>query len=65
MLSRRRGTRIYEETSRMKQLIRRLWTDDSGQDLVEYALLLVLLKLVVMAALRSMGPAMAGLFSGI
>ena len=49
----------------MKQLIRRLWTDDSGQDLVEYALLLVLLTLVVIAALRILGPTIAGFFNNI
>ena len=39
----------------MTQQIRRLWADDSGQDMVEYALLLVLLTLVVIAALRLIG----------
>ena len=65
MLSRRRGTRIYEETSRMKQLIRRLWTDESGQDMVEYALLLVLITLVVIVALRIMGPVISNFFNDV
>ena len=43
MLSRRRGTRIYEETSRMKQLIRRLWTNESGQDMVMQAVSMAML----------------------
>jgi pilus assembly protein Flp/PilA len=49
----------------MKLLIRRLWTDESGQDLVEYALLLVLLVLIVIAALRVLGPTIAGFFNNV
>lgn len=52
-----------EERSGMHQQIRRLWTDDSGQDMVEYALLLVLLTLVVIAALRILGPTISGFFN--
>ena len=49
----------------MTQHIRRLWTDESGQDLVEYALLLVLLTLVVIAALTLLGPAISSFFNDI
>ena len=49
----------------MKQLIRRLWTDESGQDLVEYALLLVLITLVVIVAMRILGPAIANFFNDV
>jgi Flp pilus assembly pilin Flp len=49
----------------MTQQFRRLWTDESGQDLVEYALLLVLLTLVVIAALRILGPTIAGFFNEV
>ena len=49
----------------MKQQIRRFWTDESGQDLVEYALLLVLLTLIVVAALRLLGPTIANFFNNV
>ena len=49
----------------MKQQIRRLWTDESGQDMVEYALLVVLITLVVIIALRIMGPVIAGFFNDV
>lgn len=49
----------------MKQQFRRLWTDDAGQDLVEYALLLVLLTLVVIAALRILGPVIGTFFNDV
>ena len=53
------------EKRRMTQQIRRLWTDESGQDMVEYALLLVLLTLVVIVALRILGPVLAGFFNDV
>ena len=34
----------------MKNFLSTLWTDDSGQDMAEYALLLVLIAVVVAAA---------------
>ena len=49
----------------MRQQLSRLWTDDSGQDLVEYALLVVLVTLVVVAALRVLGPTVAGFFNNV
>ena len=49
----------------MTQQIRLFWTDESGQDLVEYALLLVLIVLVVILALRILGPAIAGFFNDV
>ena len=42
---------------------RRLWADDSGQDLAEYALMLVLLTVIVIAALTLMGPTIAEFFN--
>ena len=48
-----------------ERLLRGLWTDESGQDLVEYALLLVLLTIVVIAALQLLGPTIAGFFNNV
>jgi Flp pilus assembly pilin Flp len=47
------------------QQLRRLWTDEAGQDLVEYALLAVLLTLVVIGALRVLGPIVGGFFNDV
>ena len=41
----------------MKELMKRLWKDDSGQDLTEYALLLVLVALVAVSALQGLATA--------
>jgi pilus assembly protein Flp/PilA len=45
--------------------IQTLWTDESGQDLVEYALLVALIAIIVIAALRVLGPVIATVFNNI
>lgn len=47
----------------MKYLLKRLWQEESGQDLTEYALLLVLIALVCIAAITGLSTAIAGLYS--
>jgi pilus assembly protein Flp/PilA len=45
--------------------LKALWLDESGQDLAEYALLLALIAIVVIVALRLLGPTIANLFNTI
>ena len=45
--------------------VQALWKDESGQDLVEYALLVALIAIVVIAALRILGPIIANVFNNI
>ena len=47
----------------MKSFFVRLLTDEAGQDLTEYALLLVLLSLAAIASLSSLAVAINGVFS--
>jgi pilus assembly protein Flp/PilA len=47
----------------MLELIRRLAKEEDGQDLVEYALLLVFIALIVMAALPNLGKTVSNVFS--
>ena len=47
----------------MKNLLRRLWKEEEGQDLVEYALLLVLISLVAVASLKVVGSAVSDAFA--
>lgn len=49
----------------MLSLFKSLWADESGQDLVEYALLVALIAIVVIAALRILGPIIANVFNNI
>lgn len=46
----------------MKNLLKRLWKEESGQDLTEYALLLVLIALVSIAAINGLATAIGGLY---
>jgi pilus assembly protein Flp/PilA len=47
----------------MKNMLARLWKEEEGQDLTEYALLLVLIALASMAALTPLATAINGVFS--
>jgi len=47
----------------MKNLMFRLWNNEEGQDLTEYALLLVLLTLAAIGTLGTLAGAISGVFS--
>ena len=47
----------------MRNLIRRLWQEEEGQDLVEYALLVVLVALGAVVAMKSLATAISDAFS--
>ena len=48
---------------RMKSLLIRLWKEEEGQDLTEYALLLVLLSLVATVAVKALGGTVNTIFT--
>lgn len=39
----------------MQQLYKALWSDESGQDIVEYVLILVLIAIAAVATLQTLG----------
>jgi len=47
----------------MKNVLIRLWNEEEGQDLVEYALLLALLALVSVGAISGLGTTINSKFS--
>jgi len=47
----------------MKKQLLRLWKDEEGQDLTEYALLLVLIALAAIAVMSNLGVAINTVFS--
>ena len=47
----------------MKSLLVRLWKDQEGQDLTEYALLLVMLSLAAIAFLGTLASAINSVFN--
>jgi len=49
----------------MTQLIRKMWSDDQGQDLIEYALMLTLILLVSVAAIQGIGTKVGNIFNAV
>jgi len=47
----------------MTNLLMRLWKEEEGQDLTEYGLLLVLIALVAVGSMKTIGSAIANIFS--
>jgi len=47
----------------MKNILVRLWKEEEGQDLTEYALLLVLLSLAAVGALGTLATAINAVFT--
>ncbi len=47
----------------MKHLLLRLWREEEGQDIVEYALLLVLISLIAVASIQIVGQAVSNAMS--
>ena len=54
---------LYQfERKHMKNLLKRLWQEESGQDLTEYALLLVLVALAAIGSLSTLASDINGAF---
>ena len=49
----------------MTSLLKSFWADDSGQTLAEYALLLALVVIVVIATLRLLGPTIRDFYTNV
>jgi pilus assembly protein Flp/PilA len=47
----------------MKQIVRALWGNEEGQDLTEYALLVVLLALAAIVGMQGLAGAINNVFS--
>ena len=47
----------------MKEYLRKLWKEEEGQDLTEYALLLVLIALAAITVMSNLGSAINQVFS--
>ena len=47
----------------MKDVLRRMWRDDDGQDIAEYALMLAVILVVVIGAVRLIGTNASNIFN--
>lgn len=59
----RRRNRAETESRAMRKLLWRLWWGEDGQDLTEYALLLLFLALAAIASIRSLTGSMENVFN--
>ena len=53
----------FIRSQNVKTILTRLWKEETGQDLTEYALLLVLLSLAAIGSLNALAAAINGVFS--
>jgi Flp pilus assembly pilin Flp len=49
----------------MKNLLRRLWHDDQGQDIAEYAVMLAVILLLVVGTIKLIGTNANSTFSNV
>jgi Flp pilus assembly pilin Flp len=49
----------------MLQLLWKVWNDDKGQDIAEYALMLTVILLIVAATVSTIGTNAQGIFSNV
>jgi pilus assembly protein Flp/PilA len=49
----------------MKHLLKRLWQEEDGQDLTEYALLVVLIALAAITAIKNLAGALVAAFGSV
>lgn len=47
----------------MRKYLKRMWRDEEGQDLTEYALIMALISLLAVAVLKVIGFTVANVFS--
>ncbi len=47
----------------MQDLLKRLWNDDQGQDIAEYALMLTVILLIVVGAVSAIGTNAGAIFN--
>jgi Flp pilus assembly pilin Flp len=47
----------------MKAILARLWKEEEGQDLIEYALLIVLMSLAAIGSIGGLATAVNGVFA--
>ena len=58
-----RGGMRRSEEQHMKDLLRKMWSDDEGQDIAEYALMLAVILVVVIGAVRLIGTNASNIFN--
>jgi Flp pilus assembly pilin Flp len=55
--------RMAQQEASMSQILRKLWFDDSGQDIAEYAVMLAVILVLVVGTVRLIGSNANNAFS--
>ena len=56
---------IFVERITMTKLLPQLWTDDQGQDIAEYAVMLAVILVIVVGTIRLVGSNANNVFSSV
>lgn len=60
-----KGTDALLEENTMSKLIRKLWSEDAGQDIAEYAVMLAVILVLVVGTVRLIGSNANNAFSSV
>jgi len=56
---------VGQEVNRMMSVVRRLWREDEGQDIAEYAVMLAVILVIVVGTIRLIGGNANNVFSNV
>jgi len=55
----------FEWRQRMSEFVRRIWSEDAGQDIAEYAVMLAVILVLVVGTIRLIGSNANNAFSNV
>jgi Flp pilus assembly pilin Flp len=56
---------VRKEEPKVANFLKRFWTDDSGQDIAEYAVMLAVILVIVVGTIRLIGSNANNVFSQV
>jgi len=56
---------FYKETEPVAKILRKIWNDESGQDIAEYAVMLAVILVIVVGTIRLIGSNANNVFSNV
>jgi Flp pilus assembly pilin Flp len=57
--------RVLKETEPVANILQKLWSDESGQDIAEYAVMLAVILVIVVGTIRLIGSNANNVFSNV
>jgi pilus assembly protein Flp/PilA len=60
-----RGKTNFEETEPVAKILQKLWKDESGQDIAEYAVMLAVILVIVVGTIQLIGSNANNVFSNV